>query len=258
MLDELEENHPLIFWDFRQWRLFWVIQELYRQQEWMHRQGEKRIDDRIVNLAQPYVRPIVRGKAGAETEFGAKLNVSETEGFVRVDQMSFDNFNESTFLTEQVETYRELYGYYPELVLVDRIYLTRANRTWLKERGIRNSGKTLGRPALMNRYEKRKRKKKQDKRSELEDKFGQAKSKYGLDDIQMRRSDTSYACIGLIMLALNVLKLGQVAGASFLADLKGLFYLLLSPSNKIGSTLCRISISARAKTGFAIPAAAGG
>ena len=37
--------------------------------------------DRIVSLHQPYVRPIVRGKATAKTEFGAKLTVSLVEGY---------------------------------------------------------------------------------------------------------------------------------------------------------------------------------
>ena len=51
----------------------------------------------------------------------------------------------------------------------------------------------------MSHQEKQKRKKEQNKRSEIEGKFGQGKSKYGLDDIQTRREDTSYACIGLIL-----------------------------------------------------------
>jgi hypothetical protein len=31
----------------------------------------RRIDDRIVNLSKSHIRPIVRGKAGNKTEFGA-------------------------------------------------------------------------------------------------------------------------------------------------------------------------------------------
>ena len=63
----------------------------------------------------------------------------------------------------------------------------------------------------MSRQEKQKRKKEQNKRSEIEGKFGQGKSKYGLDDIKTRLEDTSYACIGLILLALNVIKLSGVS-----------------------------------------------
>ncbi len=210
MLDQLEQAGHATHWKFLDWQRLWVLQELYRQQDIMHRDGRKRIDDRIVNIAQPYVRPIVRGKAGSHTEFGAKLNVSETEGFVRMDQVDFDSFNEGILLQQQVEGYKALYGYYPELVLVDRIYLNRQNRKYLKDKEIRHSGKSLGRSTQMSHQEKQKRKKEQNKRSEIEGKFGQGKSKYGLDDIQTRLEDTSYACIGLILLALNIIKLGAV------------------------------------------------
>ncbi len=210
MLDMLEAKGIAPSWQHRDWQRLWVIQELYRQQDIMHRDGRRRIDNRIVNIAQPYVRPIQRGKAGKKTEFGAKLNMSETEGFVRADQISFDNFNEGGFLMSQVEAYKALFGYYPELVLADRIYLTRKNRKALKDKGIRNSGLPLGRRPAMTRNEKQKRKKEQNKRSEIEGKFGQAKSKYGLDDIKTKRQDTSMACIALILMALNAIKLGRV------------------------------------------------
>lgn len=235
MLDKLEEAGQAVNWKFPDWQRLWVIQELYRQQDLMHRDGRKRIDDRIVNIGQPYVRPIKRGKAGKDTEFGAKLNMSETEGFVRMDQVSFDNFNEGILLQEQIQGYKALYGYYPDLVLVDKIYLNRENRKYLKARGIRHSGYPLGRPREMSRNEKQKRKKEQNKRSEIEGKFGQGKSKYGLDDIQMRRVDTSYACIGLILLVLNVIKLSDVFFLSFFRYGLGLWRQLIGQKTKINS-----------------------
>lgn len=209
MLDQLKENKEPVNWDVKDWRRFWVLQELYRQQSILHKDARKQIEDRIVNIAQPYVRPIKRGKAGKGTEFGAKINVSETEGFVRIDQMSFDNFNEGICLQQQIEDYNGLYGYYPELVLADRIYLNRENRDYLKSKGIRHSGAPLGRPPELSSYEKQKRKKEQNKRSEIEGKFGQAKSKYGLNDVRTKLVDTSYACIGLIMMGINVLKMSK-------------------------------------------------
>ena len=43
------------------------MSELHRQQQWMWENKEVRIDDRIVSINQPHVRPIVRGKAGKNT-----------------------------------------------------------------------------------------------------------------------------------------------------------------------------------------------
>ena len=88
----------------------------------------------------------MRGKAGATTEFGAKLSASFFEGFVLLEHLSWDNYNESLDLKIQIESYKELTGFYPESVHVDRIYRTRENRAWCKERGIRISGPPLGRP----------------------------------------------------------------------------------------------------------------
>ena len=50
-----------------------VVAEVYRQQLWMHKNKTIRIDDRIVSITQPYIRPIVRGKAGSSVEFGSKI-----------------------------------------------------------------------------------------------------------------------------------------------------------------------------------------
>ncbi len=50
-----------------------VVTEVYRQQLWMYENESKRIDDRIVSISQPHIRPIMRGKAGKPVEFGAKL-----------------------------------------------------------------------------------------------------------------------------------------------------------------------------------------
>jgi len=128
------------------YKLLLVVPEISRQQRWMFENKAKRIDDRIVSLTQPHLRPIVRGKARQGTEFGAKISASSYEGFVFLDHISWDNFNESKDLKAQVEAFKSHTGYYPESVHVDQIYRTRENRNWCQERGIRMSGPRLGRP----------------------------------------------------------------------------------------------------------------
>ncbi len=85
------------------------------------------IDDRIVSVNQPHIRPIVRGKVGKSVAFGAKLSVSCVGKYVFLDRISWDNFNESGDFKKQVELFKEYTGYYPESVHVDRIYRTREN-----------------------------------------------------------------------------------------------------------------------------------
>ena len=111
-------TRPIIFKSFRQ---FWILQEIYRQQQYMYDNRSNQVDDRIVSLSQPHVRPIVRGKAGKKVEFGAKLSVSLVNGFAYLDNLSWDAFNEGNDLPNQVEKYKERFGVYPEAVLADHI-----------------------------------------------------------------------------------------------------------------------------------------
>ncbi|PTQ57778.1 MAG: putative transposase, IS5 family [Candidatus Carbobacillus altaicus] len=50
-------------------------------------------------------------------------------------------------MQEVAEAYRKRYGYNPEAILADKIFRTRANLKYCKERGIRLSGPPLGRPS---------------------------------------------------------------------------------------------------------------
>ena len=143
MLDTIKDK-PIPF-DRRQLKYFFVIQHLLEQQETMYRKKSHQVEDRIVSIHQPHVRPIVRGKAKAKTEFSAKINISLLDGYARVDHFDWDAFNEGQDLQSQVERFRKLTGKYPELVQVDKIYLTRENRRFLKEKEIRYTGEPVSR-----------------------------------------------------------------------------------------------------------------
>lgn len=91
-------------------RIYWVIQHIYSQQEKMYREKTQSVDNRIVNIYQPYVRPIPRGKDKTPVEFGAKLGVSEVNGFCRINNLNWEAYNECTDLKPQVEAYAKLYG----------------------------------------------------------------------------------------------------------------------------------------------------
>ena len=74
---------------------------LYEQQLYMYENNKHSVPDRIVSIAQPWVKPIVRGKAHANTEFGPKLHLSMVNGYARIVRLSFDAFNEATdFIVE--------------------------------------------------------------------------------------------------------------------------------------------------------------
>ncbi len=171
------------------------------------------VSNRIVNIYQPYVRPIPRGKDRQATEFGAKIIAGEVDRMSRVEHISRDHFNESKDLSLQVEMFRQTYGYYPELLLADRICLNRENRKRLKEKNIRIVGKPLGRPPKqqLNAYQKRKQKKERNQRNLIEGKFGQGKNACGPGNIQAKRSDTSESWIACIFFVMNLITLEKIA-----------------------------------------------
>ncbi len=180
----------------------------------MHQEKSHSISGRIVSISQPHVRPIARGKARASTEFGAKLSASVCdEGFVTLDRIDWEAFNESGDLRFQVEKYRKRTGNYPEAVLADKIYRTQANRKWCKEKGIRLSGPKLGRPSkseILQKEQRRQNYRDECDRNAIEGKFGQAKRRFGLSRIMAKLQETSESMIALSFLVMNLEKLWEL------------------------------------------------
>lgn len=188
----------------RQYRDLQVIQELYRQQKEMYDTGTHSVGSRIVSISQPHVRPIVRGKAGAPVEFGAKIELAYIDGYAFIDHLGWDSFNESCLLIEQIKRYRNRYGCYPESVHADKIYRTRENRAFCKEKGIRLSGPPLGRPSQMTREEKRQALNDERVRNSIEGKFGQAKRRFGLSCVMAKLRETSESVIWINIIVMNL------------------------------------------------------
>ena len=189
-------------------RLF-VVEKLYAQQKEMFENGTHRIDERIVSLSQPWVRPIVRGKQNAPVEFGAKVEMSVVNGYLRIEDLRWNAFNESTTLQTSVESYRRAYGHYPARVLADTIFRTRENLRYCKEHGIHINGPHLGkRPDDVSVYRKQLREEwlESGERGEIERQFGVAKRRYSLGCVVMKLKHTSEVDIYASVLAMNLWK----------------------------------------------------
>ena len=188
----------------RQYRDLLVTAELYRQQLAMYESRSHRVDDRIVSIAQPHVRPIVRGKAAADVEFGAKVAVSRVDCCFRIETLNWDSFNEGTELIAAIERYRQRYGCYPEAVLADKIYRNRANLAFCKEHGVRLSGPRLGRPGPSARADRKIARADNAARNGIESPFGISKRRNGLDRIMAKLRCTAESVIAMQFLLLNL------------------------------------------------------
>lgn len=191
----------------REVKLVETIYKVYGQQEHMYRNKTHSVNDRIVSISQPYLRPIVRGKVKAPVEFGAKFDISVVDGgFARIEKLSFDSYNESTCLEETVERYYQRNGYYPERVLADQIYRNKHNRDYCKTHGIRLSGPKLGRPGKTREHDKRVEYQDNVDRIEVERAFSLAKRCYSLGLIRTKLEETTLTSISLSIFVMNLFK----------------------------------------------------
>ncbi|MDL2322297.1 transposase [Desulfosarcina sp. OttesenSCG-928-B08] len=188
-----------------------VVSEVYRQQEWMYSNRKNRIDDRIVSISQPHIRPIKRGKSRVETEFGAKIDISVVNGITFVDTISWNNFNEGGYLIARIESFRKRFGHYPASVHADKIYRNRNNLQFCKKHGIRLSGPRLGRPkkettdnAAELKAEKAILRQDAADRNPVEGKFGQGKRRYSLGLVMTKLASTSESSIMIAFTVMNL------------------------------------------------------
>ena len=164
------------------------------------------VPDRIVSISQPFVRSIVRGKAVKPVEFGMKLDISVTDGWTRLEYHSFDAYNEATKLQEMIENFYKREGHYPSRVLADKIYRNLENLGCCKERGIRLSGSTLGRPKKGEDRNKAQDYRDDCERVEVERKFSLGKRKCGMGLVTAKLKETAAHVVALSILLLNLRK----------------------------------------------------
>jgi len=213
---KLLEQYDTIPLQKKQYKYLLVIQTLYDQQKYMYDKKVHSVEDRIVSIHQPHVRPIVRGKTNANVEFGSKIQVSLVNGIAFLDELSWDAFNEGAYLKRSVEKYKVRFGFYPKEVLADKIYCTRENRKWLKEMNIKLRAKPLGRPSLNGALSIPVR---PGERNSIEGKFGQAKTAYGMNRVKARLRVTSESWIASIVLVLNLINIIGKASLSLIGKL---------------------------------------
>jgi IS5 family transposase len=189
---------------FRQAQRLDTLRTLYKQQKTMYDEHCHSVPDRIVSVSQPFVRPIVRGKAGKPVEFGAKLDISVVDGWTRLECFSFDAYNEAGSLPAMAERFREREGHYPSRILADKIYRNRENLRFCRERGIRLSGPALGRPKKEEVRNKTQDYLDECERVEVERRFSLAKRKCGLGLVTAKLRETAAHVLAMSVLVLNL------------------------------------------------------
>jgi len=180
-----------------------TIKKVLQQQQLMFDQGINRVKNRIVSLAKPYIRPIVRGKENKRVEFGMKVNSMQVDGINFMEYGSFDAFHEGNRLKKTIWRHRRYFG--PLLQLgADNIYRTNKNRKFCKEGKIFTDFVPKGRPGKNHKQQQLLRKViSKERATRLEGSFGTVKNHYLLDKVKARKEHTERAWIFFGFLTAN-------------------------------------------------------
>lgn len=189
-----------------------IITKVYRQQKNHFENDNPResIPDRIVSLAKPYVRPIVRGKEVKPVEFGAKCNNIQVDGISFIEKLSFNAFNEGSRLEHCIKMHKRLFHVDAKKIGGDTGYAGSANRNLCKELGIQTSFVKRGRPTT-------EKKEKDFVRQELarvratamEGSFGTQKEHYDMRRIKARKKKTEILYIFFGIHTANLVHLAE-------------------------------------------------
>jgi IS5 family transposase len=209
LIDDVEQQGHVVSQNIKE--TFTTVKKIYRQQKQMYDQRIHSIENRIVSLSKPYLRPIVRNKSGKKVEFGPKVTASMVDGYLLFDHLGYENYNESGLLSENVERFRKRFGKDPKYVSMDQLYGSRSNRAYLKREQIRTSVKPLGRRrhGQSNQAERRWRRQKQKERNQIEGGFGVSKRSYLLGKVRAKNRKTEYSWIRMGLLGQNLMTAAQ-------------------------------------------------
>ena len=110
-----------------------ISQALCQQKQLLN--GEK-VENRIVSIDRPYIRPIVRGKENKKVEFGAKSNNISIDGLSFIEYIDFNAFHEGNRLQKSIAYQEQLTGQRVRRLAADAIYATNANRRYCSQHQI--------------------------------------------------------------------------------------------------------------------------
>lgn len=189
-----------------------VIRAVHAQQKYMFTNKLHTVQNRIVSISMPFIRPIKRGKANCPTEFGPKYDIAvDGDGYSWLTNFSYNSFNESQHLIDALKNYKQKTGHYPARVLVDQIYRSRDNINFCKEHGIRISGPRLGRkPKDEDILKEMVALEKQDMvdRIEVERRFSRDKRCFGIECIVERTNENVGYAVGMSVFLDNAVPAG--------------------------------------------------
>ncbi|MCP3891465.1 MAG: transposase [Desulfobulbaceae bacterium] len=190
-----------------------LIKRVYKQQQLHYDRPDVRIPSRIVSLAKPYLRPIVRGKENKRVEFGKKVHKMMVGGIGFIEHWDYNAFHEGNRTARTIWKHRNYFGGCAHFG-GDQIYATNKNRRYCTKNGIFTGFRRKGRAGKNEDQAKLLRSLIAKHRATvLEGSFGNEKNHYGLNKIKARTEHTENAWIFYGMMCANAMKIAKKMNA---------------------------------------------
>jgi IS5 family transposase len=176
--------------------------------------GNRHIPWRLVSLFDVDARPIKRGKSRADTEFGRKVLLGETDhGIITTYQVLEDNPSDTTLLKPGVKGHKRLFRKRLKAVAGDRGFYSQPNEDWLKDNGVRRVSIPKRGKVREDRRKYQKQswfKRLQRFRAGIEARISLLKRKFGLKRSLMRGSPGVNIWVGQGILAHNLWQAARI------------------------------------------------
>ena len=213
-LELLQEKLPLVNglrWQLGEW--IEAAEKVVRQTQEVIK-GNRHLTQRLISLFDVDARPIKRGKARTDTEFGRKVLLGETDhGIITIYQVLDENPSDTALLKPVVRGHRRLFRKRLKAVAGDRGFYSQANEDWLKDSGVKQAsipkrGKVR---EDRRRYQKQSWfKRLQRFRAGIEARISLLKRKFGLKRSLMRGSPGVNIWVGQGILAHNLWQAARI------------------------------------------------
>jgi IS5 family transposase len=177
-------------------------------------EGSLHIPQRVVSIFDVDARPIRRGKARADTEFGRKVLIGETDhGIITTYQVLEGNPSDTTLLKSGVRGHKRLFRKRLKAVATDRGFYSRENEEWLKDSGVKQvSIPVRGKANEGRRMEQRRSwfKRLQHFRAGVEARINLLKRKFGLKRSLMRGNPGTEIWVGQGIFTYNLWQTARI------------------------------------------------
>ncbi|HLO45449.1 MAG TPA: transposase [Leadbetterella sp.] len=208
-------SKPNLFVDFVLSDSFYTrlktIKTILAQQKYMSLHPGKKAPDRIVSLAKPWVRAIVRGKENKPVEFGPKVHMSQTDGINYIEHYSYKAFNETKRLKTSIFHHEQLFRTKCTHYAADNIYPTNENRRYISGKNIYTNFVPKGRIDKEQEVQLKQIRSLLGKQraTVLEGSFGNEKLHYSLNKIKARLESTEKLWVFFGVMTANAVKIAS-------------------------------------------------